>query len=240
MNWKAYNTEGINSKYLYKFLSEENLIRFLRTGNIWFSRSDKFGDKMECVTIKDLLGPIPDFKGIEARKRKHLISCFHEGNKETLAFWDTYAKTDSERRKYALRFDKKSIVEMIQSNTHKLTFLEDISNLVHGKVRYMNLIGATNKKLEAKKVKYTAFRKEYVFAYEREYRFDIVLKEQTEELGINFNIGNPQVIDFAIFVNPLLESEDYVNCISIIRENGFKDKYEESTIAKWLKPHLWR
>lgn len=240
MNWKAYNTQDNSSKYLYKFLSERHLLRFLQTGKIWFSRSDKFGDKMECVMIKDLLKPIPDFKEIEERKRKHLICCFHEGNKETLAFWDTYAKFDEDRRKYALRFNREDLIEKIVSNRQGLTSLRNLSNLVHGKVRYLNLIGATNIKLEAKKVKYTAFRKEYVFAYEREYRFDIILKEETGELGLNLNIGNPEVIDFAIFVNPLLESEDYIDCISKINRSGFKAKYEESTLAKWLKPELWK
>lgn len=239
MNWKVYNTEDINSKYLYKFLSERHLLRFLQTGNIWFSRSDKFGDRMECVMIKDLLKTPPDFKEIEARKQKHLISCFHEGNKETLAFWDTYAKIDEDRRKFALRFDREDLIKKIVSNKETLNCMPSLSRLVHGKVRYMNLIGASNKKLEAKTIKYTAFRKEYVFAYEREYRFDITLKNQTNDLGININIGNPEVLDFAILVNPLLESMDYMNCIAKINEFGFNDKYEESTLAKWLKPELW-
>lgn len=238
MNWTTYNTEDIKSKYLYKFLSEKNLKKFLITGNIWFSRSDKFGDKMECVMIKDLLPSPPNFKEIEARKRKHLISCFHEGNKETLAFWDTYAKTDEDRRKYAIRFIREDIIERIESN--KIDYPRSCVNLVHGKVKYLNLIGASNAKLEAKTVKHSAFRKEYVFAYEREYRFDIILKEEIDEFGFNLNIGNPEKIDFAIFVNPLLENQDYIDCISKIEQSGFKRKFEESTLAKWLKPELWK
>ena len=46
MNWTTFNTENIKSKYLFKFLSETNLNKFLSTGNIWFSRADKFGDKI--------------------------------------------------------------------------------------------------------------------------------------------------------------------------------------------------
>ncbi|RAR51069.1 hypothetical protein [Flavobacterium lacus] len=240
MNWISYNIDDINSKYLYKFLSEENLKKFLDTGNIWFSRSDKFGDRMECVMIKDLIKSPPDFKEIEARKRRHLISCFHEGNIETLAFWDTYAKTDKDRRKYALRFNREDLIKMLILNKQALTSLSSISRLVHGRVRYLNLIGASNKKLESKTVSYTAFRKEYVFAYEREYRFDITLKNETNNLGVNINIGNPNDIDFVIHVNPLLESEDYIDCIKRIDQKGFKIKFEESTLAKWLKPELWK
>lgn len=238
MKWTSYNTDKVNSKYLYKFLSEENLKRFLQTGNIWFSRSDKFGDKMECVMIKDLLKSPPDFEGIEARKRKHLISCFHEGNKETLAFWDTYAKTDADRRKYALRFDREDLIQLIKST--KTVYPQSCVRLVHGKVKYLNLIGSTNAKLEGKTVTYSAFRKEYVFNYEREYRFDIILKEETKDLGFNLKIGNPENINFVIFVNPLLENIDYMDCISIIDESRFIEKFEESTLAKWLKPELWK
>lgn len=238
MKWRSYNTDNINSKYLYKFLSEGNLKKILETGNVWFSRSDKFGDKMECVMIKDLLKTPPDFKEIELRKRKHLISCFHEGNKETLAFWDTYAKTDADRRKYALRFNREDLVHRIES--FKNDYPRSCVNLVHGKVKYLNLIGASNQKLGEKTVKHSAFRKEYAFAYEREYRFDIILKEKTEELGFDLNIGNTKKMDFAIFVNPLLENDDYIDCISKIDEFGFKDKFEASTLTKWLKPELWK
>lgn len=240
MNWKPYNTENNKSRFLYKFLSERNLIRFLQTGSIWFSRSDKFGDKMECVMIKDLFKSPPDFKEIEARKRRHFISCFHEGNKETLAFWDTYAKTDEERRKYAIRFNREDLISKITSNKQDLASFQNISHLVHGRVKYKNLIGASNQKLESKTVKYTAFRKEYVFAYEREYRFDIALKEESSDLGINIHVGNPELIDFSISVNPLLESIDYIDCVSTIDQVGFSGKFQESALAKWLKPELWK
>ena len=96
MEWEDYNVTNVKGKYLYKFLSEKQLALFLETGNLWFSRADKFGDKMECVMISDLRATKPDFKKIESRKKRHLISCFHEATIETLAFWDTYAKTEEE------------------------------------------------------------------------------------------------------------------------------------------------
>lgn len=240
MEWTHYNTENINSRYLFKFLSEKNLMKFLDDGNLWFARSDMFGDKMECVMIKDLQNPIPDFKKIESRKRKHLISCFHEGNKETLAFWDTYAKTDEDRRKFAIRFNREDLVNLVESNSLEDISISNISNLIHGKVRYKNLIGASNAKLESKKVRYPAFRKEYVFAYEKEYRFDILLQHESELIGHNLKIGEPIDIDFSIFVNPLLESQDYISCLKRIKESKFKNKLKLSTLTKWLRPELWK
>ncbi|HEX5155052.1 MAG TPA: hypothetical protein VFW07_26595 [Parafilimonas sp.] len=239
MDWIEYNTEKIKGRYLYKFISEKFLIKFLETGTIWFSRSDKFGDKMECVMIKDLEKKVPDFKEIEARKRKHLISCFHEGNKETLAFWDTYAKTDEERRKYALRFNRKDFKERIELNTVNIS-MTNISKLVHGKVKYKNLIGANNEKLNLQRVQYPAFRKEYVFSYEREYRFDILLKNEMKELGYNYHIGNTNSIPFAILLNPLLDNKDYTKCLKTIQKSNFESKFRLSPLTKWLKPELWK
>lgn len=240
MNWTHYNTETIKSRYLYKFLSEKYLLKFLETGNIWFARSDQFGDKMECVMLKDLLPKNPDFQAIEKRKKKHLISCFHEGNKETLAFWDTYAKSDEERRKYAIRFNREYLVNLIENLYTNENEIGNISSKIHGKVKYKNLIGLKQNNLASKQVKHPAFRKEYVFAYEREYRFDIVLKEQFDQPGYSFHIGNPIAINFDIFVNPLLENKDYIACLKVIQESNFKSKFKLSTLTKWLKPQLWK
>lgn len=240
MEWHTFNNKNIKSKFLFKFLSEKYLIEFIRTGNLWFSRSDKFGDKMECVTIKDLLRkPRPDFNEIEKRKKRHLISCFHEGNKETLAFWDTYARVDKERRKYALRFNREELVSIIEGKTNLKSIPKDTVALTHGKVVYKNLINSTKLELKAKTVPHVAFRKEYVFAYEKEYRFDILLKGESRLPGHNLYLGETQNIPFKILVNPLLENNEYKDCIQKIKSINQYDRYSESPLTKWLKPEMW-
>ena len=240
MEWKQYNTEKIKSRYLFKFLSEKNLMKFLHTGNIWFSRSDKFGDKMECVMISDLTKKIPDFQEIEARKRRHIISCFHEGNKETLAFWDTYSEKEEDRRKYALRFNREDFIDRIEPILLADNSIQNIVTMVHGKVKYKNLIGVNSTRLQENKVKYSAFRKEYAFAYEREYRFDILLADEFKDLGFNLKIGNPSEIDFSILVNPLLKNSDYINCLETLKKTDFAKKFKKSILTRWLKPELWK
>ncbi|MBK7652437.1 MAG: hypothetical protein IPJ20_19335 [Flammeovirgaceae bacterium] len=54
MKWELYQESEPKEKYLYRFLSKEHLEKYLNSGSIWMARSDQFGDKMECVTIKDL------------------------------------------------------------------------------------------------------------------------------------------------------------------------------------------
>ncbi len=59
MAWSSYHASAATEQYLYRFLSKHNLERFLETGSIWFLRADIFGDKMECVSIADLLDDKP-------------------------------------------------------------------------------------------------------------------------------------------------------------------------------------
>lgn len=240
MDWIAYNTEAIKGKYLYRFVNEENLLRFLNTGKLWFARADQFGDKMECVMIKDLKDDRPNLTAIEKRKRKHLICCMHEANNESLAFWDTHAVEDKLRRKYALRFDRHDLVELISNSNYPDNISNIIGDQIHGKVRYKNLINTAKDKLLNKTVKYPVFRKEYAFSYEREYRFVFRLTKEFENLGIGLKIGMVNDIPFKILVNPLLDNKEYLNCLKKIESANASSKFKASALTKWLKPELWK
>ena len=112
LQWNTYHTRDLEEKYHYKFLSEQWLAEFLQTGNIWFSRADQFGDKMECVRISDLINQNPDYEAIEKRKRKFLISCWHLADNESIAFWDTYSEYPENRRNYAIRFKRTQLQQI--------------------------------------------------------------------------------------------------------------------------------
>src|SRR6266487_4318430 len=115
MSWIPFNNRA-EEKYLFKFLSQESLDRFLDTGSIWFSRADIFADKMECVRIADLKKEIPDFDKIEERKKHFLISCWHLGDKEPLALWDTYSESIEKRRTFAIKFKRADLISLIRDS----------------------------------------------------------------------------------------------------------------------------
>jgi hypothetical protein len=237
MIWIAYDTEDIKGKYLYKFLSRSNLEKFLSTGNIWFSRSDKFGDKLECVTIADLKKTPINIKEIEKRKKQHLIACFHEATYESLAFWDTYSKTEDDRRIYALKFNLLEFCEKITKANIKIES-EKIEKQIHGKVDYKNLLSTKRSVLESKKVKHISLRKEYAFQYEREYRFVIKTKTTFSNDGLNVHIGSPKSESFKILVNPLLEDKSYISSLDFLKDKGFESKFELTKITRFFKPEL--
>jgi hypothetical protein len=240
MSWISYNLEDVKGKYLYRFVTEENLMRFLKSGDLWFARADKFGDKMECVMIKDLMEAKPNFPAIEKRKKRHLICCLHEANNESLAFWDTHAVEDKHRRKYAIRFEREALVELVSKAEPPVFISNVIGDKIHGKIRYKNLINKSRDRLLEKTVKYPVFRKEFAFAYEREYRFVFRLTSECETDGFGLNLGIVKNLPFNVLVNPLLENKEYINCLKKIKGTAAHPKFKQSALAKWLKPELWK
>lgn len=239
MSWKSYHTKELKDKYLFKFLSLKHLNDFLKTGSIWFSRADVFGDKMECVRIAELKKAKPDFEAIEKRKERFLISCWHRANKESLALWDTYSDTKKKRRIGAIRFNRQELTSIIcNAKARNDTFFYK-TKWIHGKVLYKNLINASEESLTKNVLKHPSFRKESAFEYENEYRFVIELIQQTSKEGFAYNIGEPIMLPFHILINPLLNKGEYLRLKQIIINKGFSAKLEDSTLAKWLKPELW-
>jgi len=237
--WEEFNIEEIKGKYLYKFLSKAHLEKFLLSGDIWLSRADKFGDKLECVAIKYLKNSTLNLQEIEINKQKHFISCFHEATFESLAFWDTYAKNQEERRNYAIKINREYFCKIIENAFIPIEH-NKISKMIHGKVVYKNLLSSRKEKLEQKKIKHVSMRKEYAFHYEREYRFVIKTKEIINSEGINIHLGLPTNLNFQILINPLLDNDDYKNANQFLEDINFKDRFELTKITKFIKPHLFQ
>ncbi len=240
--WNSYNIENIKGANLFKFVQEDRLLEFLRTGCLWFSRADKFGDRMECMRLSDVQkdGKI-NVEKLELRKRKHLITCFHENNSESLAFWDTYSESESKRRKYCLVFDRILFVKFVSKHSNSSLMNLNVYRMIHGKVKYKTLAGQSVEELDNPRmfIKHVAFRKERSFSYEREYRFDIQLRNEFLHDGINYEIGKIDSINFKILINPLLSRREYKCCKDFIIEQGYEKYLQESKLNKWLHPESY-
>ena len=237
MNWIDNSHADEKGKYLYKFLSKKHLDQFLNTGCIWFSRADKFGDRLECVRIKDLKQQRINIEKVKEMQRLHFISCFHEATNETLAFWDTYSQNEDNRRVFALKFTLEDFCKKIDASDIPISF-SNIERLVHGKVMYKNLLSNKKEILEQKKVRYISLRKEYAFKYEREYRFVIKTKTVVQDGGINVFLGDIKYQKFKILLNPLLEDTPYINLLEHLEKKNVFDKFEITKITKFFKPEL--
>lgn len=240
-NYDTYHTTDLTEKYLYRFLSKEFLFEYLEKKAIWFSRGDGFGDKMECVMLKDLLVERPDFTDLERRKKTFLISCWHLANNESLALWDTYVKSKEQRRVAAIRFSRKDLArhfyDGILMNGHGFNYR---ARWMQGSVQYRNLTTMRKPQdVEEAVVKYSVFRKEYAFRYESEYRFVLQLPEPYSKKGFLFRLPEPPRVKFDVLVNPMLDADEYVALREEVKDRGYGEYLKESHLNRWLHPDLW-
>ncbi len=235
--WIEYNIPNRKNKYLIRFLSKKRLIEFLDNGNIWFPRADTFGDKMECVSIDDLNTKSFNIEKLELRKQKHLISCWHASTNESIAMWDTSFKKKEDQRVFAIRFNYDDLVRYISINK----FEDDDEGLIeykfYGQVRYKNLL---RKELDQKRMRRVAFRKEYSFKYENEFRFVVQSDKAFLKKGYAFHIGESSALNYSIMVNPLLDQNEYKEHLSFLKSNKIgRVKHQDSALVRWLKPSQW-
>ncbi len=235
MSWKTYHTKNLTEKYLFKFIPFQRFEEFIKTGHIWFSRADKFGDKMECVKIADLKNNVLDLKTVESRKRKILISCWHLADKETVAMWDTYSIKKEDRKNIAMRFKRNDLITAIHSNLPSNNSITFFSEFIHGKVQYRDLINSETEKLSKARVKYAAFRKENAFSYEREYRFVLKSTLNFPQEGFGYNLGDVKRLKFDILINPLLSNKDSESLKAKINNLNCRERIKDSPLKKWFK-----
>ncbi len=238
-SWQRYNNKSKDGRFLIKFLSEKHLFNFFDTGEIWFTRADKFGDKMECATIDDLKTEPFNFKKLTERKEKHLISCWHNVGRESISMWDTSFKKPEDRRVYALKFPAIEFINHISACSFSDDVEEIIKERLMGRVIYKNLLKNT-KELEEDRMRRVAFRKEYSFNYEQEFRFVARGSTLFSKEGYGLKINDFANVNYTIMVNPLLEREDYIKYLEILKKHPIgQQRHKNSELVKWLKPTEW-
>ena len=232
MNWKTYHTKELKEKYLLKFVPMSRLEKFIKTGEIWFSRADEFGDNLECIRISDFQNTSLNHGLIEKRQKRRLISCWHLADTESVAMWDTYSEKKEERKNIAIRFKRKTLIKLMEDNLSQN--LISSFELIHGKVQYKDLINYNEQRLSQAKVKYAAFRKENAFTYESEYRLVIRGNGIYNIKGYGYKIGQAKDLSFDILINPLLKKKTSSELKNKIHNLGFGKNIKDSQLNVWF------
>jgi len=236
MKWKTYHTVNLTEEFLFKFVPIYRLKDFVNSGNIWFSRADKFGDKMECIIIPDLQNPPINYTKILNRKKKTLISCWHLANRESVAMWDTYSSRKKDRKNIAIRFRREDLIKAFTESLDLNEAVVSQNELIHGKIQYKDLIDSNTNKLNKSTVKYAAFRKEKAFSYELEYRFTIKSKKLFLLDGQGYLLGKTKDLKFDILINPLLKKAEFRKLETEISNMGYSDRIQNSVLKEWFMP----
>lgn len=257
MNWDTSHTQRISEKYVYRYISFEKLIDFLKTGSLWFARMDTFEDNLEGFSpleISELMlmfQKIPfEFRKGElweewSQKRKlklqsireklipvqasNFVNCWILGNTESIGMWDLYG-----RNGFCIRFKRKVLQNLIKSRIKFQTETFSPSDLlVAGKVNYQDyeqMIWNEKENL----LKYAGFRKHIAFKHEDEYRI-IIRSKSIKELGIYYSLGKIEIVKFNILASPRMKEYQRITYQDIIWKYQPKLELEESKLKPWLE-----
>ena len=224
-------------KYLYRFLQEKYLFEFLSKKAIWFSRADRFDDKMECALLTEIVGRYSHDEIVE-RQQKHLISCWHLASHESYALWNSYAKLSNERRVAAIRFKRADLVRSVEESIFRNDIFHYTRHFIHGSIKYMDLLEPAAASIRQNLVKYPAFRMEQAFSFENEYRFVVRLTKPHKDGGFLYGlVTNLPLLHFQVILNPLLDKGEYQRLKDKLTANGYGQYWTETELRRWLHPN---
>ncbi len=262
MKWNDTYAKDIKAKYVYRYLSLEKLIDFLESASLYFARLDRFEDNLEGILPKDVLSLIvrieeipavedrnPDIpkekwddiehERVEALRlvqneldriqKKRYASCWFLGENESLGMWDLYAPSG-----FLIRFEIKTLQNLIKSkiNDQKTNFIQ--TDLVAvGKVSYEDYDQIFIEQF-GEDEELPGFRKHVAFKHEEEYRI-IIHTEQTDNIHIDYELGDIEKLNFSLFASPRLSSLSFKTFKSILKNYSKIHELNESNLKKFLK-----
>lgn len=263
MELLTHNPDNIEEKkFLYRYISLDKLQNFLESKSIWFSRADKFEDKLECVELQsyrewsnlwrgilkapeklnyglkgDILSTAREFKynflsDQLYRQKQTFVSCWYMQDYESIAMWELYSKSDG----LALKFDANNLISYILDSCSAID-LPYMQKLVCGPVRYMDYIGLDYKDYPKGFFDgYVAFRKNNSFSHESEYRFVLMADSPLENIfGVPIPLQNLANLNFEIIPSPKNSKSDEVKLIELLQAYNMFDKLKESQLLDFYR-----
>ena len=218
-----------------------SLLDFLQTGELRFSRADKFEDTQEgYVGLEAMLSTMPSELHEKARQALHrqnlecFVSCWHLSSSESLAMWKIYGAN-------AFSVAVVSNVGKVMSACHD--YCNDLSAAgMFGEVVYDNYVnnGTLNvqtlgipfgyKELPISKGILTLFMKAKAFSYEQEWRV-VLNKKNISEPAIRVPIGEIDKFIEQVYVSP--QAPDWI--VSTI-ESLVRDQFGFNRISVSRSP----
>jgi hypothetical protein len=234
--WNTYHTKGITERYLYRFFTLEFLEDFLKTGDVYFPRADRFLDDMECAHISDLTLDEPK-NVIEKRKKMYLISCWNLANKESFGLWNQNHGSADDKRIAAIRFKYTDLKDYFKHSMVPIYGFYYKTQFYMGKVRYFNLTGSSKEQLERTRVLYPFLRKDSAFEFEKEFRFVIEYDKVSKEapLHYRFHLGELYQLNFDIILNPRLTELERIVPMAVIEKFNMEERLKLSDLHNRIK-----
>jgi len=204
-NIKFINEELIEEdSYLWRYIDLHKFLSFIFNKSLYFSRLDKFEDKNEGISLKqvyyqnlkrkmdnhpkfddlrkimsiDTLGPEMNKIEDDLRiiQRFNFANCWFLGNQntESVAMWNLYSNPDSIAIKINYVDFKKTIIENGIEND------DEESEIICSPIKYFDFQKTTDFIAHSTNLNDSVFQKDISFEHEKEYR--LIIKEKTREI----------------------------------------------------------
>ena len=180
---------------LWRYMNFEKFANILATGSLFFTRADKYDDKLEGYIPEAIMRYYgsPNVR-IGSNLRQYIMcNCWHKGTEESMAMWDKYHIRNS-------GIAIKTTMENLKN------CLPDTPNIFIGKVDYdvesienQNQIEVPEDLSIENLLHYLYFYKRKPFAYEQEVRAIIDITSISRD--VTYKFGKPLEIDVKTLID---------------------------------------
>ena len=253
VNEAVHKRRGV---FLWRYFDLHKFFSFLHNKEIRFTRMDEFEDPMEGIPLRALityeeerdLEIIKDeklsdlildrtkfrklstemqdrIKNIKAIQRSSFISCWFLGNRESMAMWNLYSNPDG----VAVKVPIFTLLNHFEKESDAF-FEPDISSFYAGKVVYQNFktIDATDESSTVPKI---ALRKDESYEHEKEFRFVIRTKNDSEELdSFTSTIEDLSKLNLKVVCHPLMAEWKRNNIKQLLKDAQLEKAFTPSEI----------
>lgn len=247
-------TDGKLTKndFLWRYLDLHKFLYLFLDKKLFFPRLDLFQGPFEGVTTKlikqrflaksipdakDLIPSLPDeikesllkqkaavdkqYENESLLKQKtQFVNCWFYENRESMAMWNVYSNPDS----VAIKLDGRKFINYLKKIIEHQPRLFPKYRFICGAVKYFEL-NPVNLTKTISGIKYSAFKKDMAFDYEKEFRLLIVTPNSEADNNPNFisiDLTNTFFEMIEVVCHPQMEDWKFENIKNLCR--GFKVK----------------
>lgn len=258
MRTQNFNSEEINEKYIYRYVSLDKLVHFLSTESIYLTRSDRFEDNLEGISVDDIrqylfyssnpLEFLQSSKKITYSKeilnnqnKRELIKIqkrtLNRQRDRFISSWilgnvESFAMWDLYAPNgFCIRFEREKFLQLIKISVGKQEKLEKIlGKVVFGKVRYFDFQEIPELTANEKDL-YSSFLKHLSFKHENEYRL-VGYGDGFSYDGLEFTLNGLKQDHFSVFASPRTTGLQFNMSSNILSKYNCPLQY--SDLKVWL------
>jgi hypothetical protein len=159
-------------------------------------------------------------------QKTQFASCWFLGNRESIAMWKIYSRTDG----VAIKINARQVIETVIPSANSYTN-SDFKIMYFGKVDYKNIWPFDPK--EIIDCKFTGLKKDKSYLHENEFRFVVAVSTQDKNKYENFKLPFAELskLEIKIVTNPYMNNWQIGNLRILLSKFGLDSFIRQSEMA---------